>query len=160
MLFIVFQAGNAKYALGARQVIAVVPLVTLRACPGAPAYIAGLADYRGTGVPVMDLGRMVGGAPCAVCLSTRIILTPYTGAGGQQRVIGLLAETATNTVELKESDFSQNNVVVPGTSHLGKLAVSGTEFIQRVVTDQLVPKELEHMLFTEPAKSASWQQTS
>ena len=147
MLFIVFKAGNANYALEARKVIEVVPLVTLRTCPGAPAYIAGLANYRGTGVPIVDLGRLVDGAPCAVYLSTRIILTPYAGRDDQQRVIGLLAETVTNTVEREEADFSQDNVAVPGTSCLGKLAVSGTGFIQRVVIAQLVPKELEQMLF-------------
>ena len=155
MLFIVFKAGGANYALEARQVIEVVPLVTLRACPGAPAYIAGLANYRGTGVPIVDLGRLVGGAPCAVYLSTRIILTPYAGVGGRQRVIGLLAETVTNTVEREEADFGQSNVAVPGTACLGKLAVSGTGFIQRAVVEQLVPKELEQMLFAEPEKSAS-----
>ena len=147
MLFIVFKAGNANYALEARQVIEVVPLVTLRACPNAPAYIAGLANYRGTGVPIVDLGRLVGDAPCAVYLSTRIILTPYAGEGDQQRVIGLLAETVTNTVEREETDFGQNNVAAPGTPGLGKLAVSGTGFIQRIVVAQLMPKELEPMLF-------------
>jgi len=155
MLFIVFKAGNTNYALEARQVIEVVPLVTLWACPGAPAYIAGLANYRGIGVPVIDLGRLIGGAPCAVYLSTRIILTPYPGVDNKQRIIGLLAETVTNTVEREEADFGQNNVAVPGTSCLGKLAVSGTGFIQRVVVAQLVPKELEQMLFAEPEKSAS-----
>ena len=155
MLFIVFKAGNAHYALEARQVIEVVPLVTLRACPGAPAYIAGLANYHGTGVPIVDLGRLVGGAPCAVYLSTRIILMPYAGEGNQQRVIGLLAEMVTNTVEREEADFGRNNAAVPGTSCPGKLAVGGTGFIQRVVVAQLVPKELEQMLFADPEKSAS-----
>ena len=65
MLFITFKLGEANYALEARQVIEVVPLVTLRACSGAPAYIAGLANYRGTGVPIVDLGRLVGGS--ALC---------------------------------------------------------------------------------------------
>ncbi|MBU0715985.1 MAG: chemotaxis protein CheW [Verrucomicrobia bacterium] len=147
MLFIVFKAGNANYALEARKVIEVVPLVTLRACPGAPDYIAGLANYRGTGVPIVDLGCLVGGAPCAVYLSTRIILTPYAGGGDQQRIIGLLAETVTNTVEREEADFSQNNVTAPGTPCLGKLAVNGTGFIQRVIVNNLVPRELDNLLF-------------
>lgn len=153
MLFIVFKAGNASFAMEANLVIEVVPLVTLRACPGVPAYIAGLANYRGTGVPVVDLGRLAGGAPCAVYLSTRIILTPYAGSGAKQRVIGLLAETVTNTMERAESDFSQDNVAVPGSSCLGKLAVDGTGFIQRIVVARLVPKEFEQMLFAEPDKS-------
>lgn len=155
MLFIVFKAGDANYALEAGKVIEVIPLVTLRACPGAPAYIAGLANYRGTGVPIVDLCHLIGGVSCAESLSTRIILTSYAGTGGQQRVIGLLAETVTNTVERKETDFDQNNVAVPGTSHLGKLAVNGAGFIQRILIDQLAPKELEKILFTEPEKPAS-----
>ncbi|MBU4211539.1 MAG: chemotaxis protein CheW [Kiritimatiellae bacterium] len=155
MLFIVFKAGDASYALEARQVIEVVPLVTLRACPGAPAYMTGLANYHGTGVPIVDLGRLVGGAPCAVYLSTRIILTTYAGGDGQQRVIGLLAETVIETVEREEADFSQTGVAASGTSDLGKLAVSGTGFVQRVVVEQLVPKELEKILFAEPEKAAS-----
>jgi chemotaxis-related protein WspB len=155
MLFIVFKAGNADYAIEARAVIEVVPLVTLRTCPGAPAYIAGLANYRGTSVPIVDLGRLVGGAPCAVYLSTRIILTPYAGRNNQQRVIGILAETVTNTVEREEADFCQDKAAVPGTSYLGKLAVNGAGFIQRVVAAQLAPNELEQILFAEPGKSAS-----
>lgn len=154
MLFLVFKAGDADYALEARQVIEVIPLVAMRTVPGAPAYIAGLANYHGTGVPIVDFGRLAGGAPCAIYLSTRIILTLYDGGSDPQRIIGLLAETVTNTVEREESDFDQNNVTVPGTAYLGKLAVNGTGFIQRVVAAQLVPKELEQMLFTEPEKSA------
>ena len=155
MLFVVFKAGDASYALEACQVIEVVPLVTLRACPGAPVYVTGLANYHGTGVPVVDLGRLVGGAPCTVYLSTRIILAPYAGGGGRQRIIGLMAETVMETVEREETDFAQTSVAAPGTSCLGKLAVSGAGFIQRVVVEQLVPKELEGLLFAEPEKSAS-----
>lgn len=155
MLFIVFKAGNANYALEASRVIEVVPLVTLRACPGAPAYIAGIANYRGMGVPVVDLGRLVGSTPCTAHLSTRIILTSYAGTGNQQRVIGLLAETVTNTMERKETDFDQSPVTASGTAGLGKLAVDGIGFIQQVVVTKLVPKELEQMLFMEPEKTAS-----
>lgn len=155
MLFIIFQAGEDYYALEAHKIIEVVPLLTLRGCPGAPAYIAGLANYRGVGVPVVEFGRLIGRAPCNVYLSTRIIMTSYTGAGGRQRTIGLLAETVTDTVERAEADFSQNNVVSPGHTCLGKLAIHGAGFIQRVLINQLVPKELEPMLFAEQEHPAS-----
>ena len=154
MLFIVFQAGNAQYALEAREVIEVVPLVTLRPCPGAPAYIAGLSNYRGTGVPVVDLAHLVCGAPCAAYLSTRIVLTHYAGGGGRQRVIGLMAETVTNSLEREDADFGQNDLAGPGAACFGKLAVNGTGFIQRIVVERMLPRELEPMLFAEPEKPA------
>jgi len=155
MLFVVLTVGDAKYALDARQVIEVVPLVTLRACVGAPASIAGLANYRGTSVPILDLGRLLGGAPCVLYLSTRIILLSHAGAHGVSRVIGLLAETVTNTVVREEADFCQQNLDAPETSCLGKLAVCGTGFIQRIEVSRLVPKALERLLFAEPEPAAS-----
>jgi chemotaxis-related protein WspB len=155
MLFIVFKAGNADYALEARQVIEVTPFIALRPCPGAPASVAGLANYRGTGVPVVDLARLLGGASAGASLSTRIILTPYAIDEARRRIIGLLAESVTNTVQLEESDFSQASVTVPGAPGIGKLAVHGASFIQRVLPERLIPKELEQILFAEAEKIAS-----
>ena len=139
----------------ARKVIEVIPLVTLRACHNAPAYVAGMANYHETAVPVMDFGRLLGGMPCAMFLSTRIILTSCAAGGDKQRVIGLLAETVTDAVEREESDFSEDNVAVPGTSCLGKLAINGSGFLQRITVDRLVSKELEQMLFANPEQSPS-----
>lgn len=155
MLFVIFKSGDTNYAMEAREVVEVIPLVTLRNCPGVPACIAGLANYGGTGVPIVDLGRLVGGPPSASYLSTRIIVTQYIGGGGQRRLIGLLAEGVTNTIERKESDFSQNSVAVPGNLCLGKLAVSGTGFIQQITAAHLVSKELETILFAGPETSPS-----
>jgi chemotaxis-related protein WspB len=155
MLFVVFKAGDTSYAMEACQVIEVVPLVTLRNCPGAPAFMAGMANYGGTSVPVIDLGRTVSGVPSASYLSTRIILTQYAGAGGRRRIVGVLAEAVTSTMEREESDFSQDSVATPGSLCFGKLAVSGTGFIQLVVAAHLAPEELEQMLFTEQEASAS-----
>ena len=151
MLFVVFKSGDASYAMEARQIVEVIPLVTLRKCPGAPGYIAGLVNYGGAGMPVVDLGLLVGGLPSAPYLSTRIIVTYYAGREGRVRKMGLLAESVTNTVEREEIDFSQDSLGDAGSRCLGKLAVSGAGFIQRVVAADLVPKELETMLFTESA---------
>jgi chemotaxis-related protein WspB len=155
MLFVVFKAGEASYALEACQVVEVIPLVTLRKCPGAPGAIAGLMNYGGAGVPVVDLGSLTGGAPSIPYLSTRIIVTHYAGGEGRQRVLGLLAESVTNTVERKEDDFCQGRVGGAGSLCLGKLAVDGAGFIQRIVAANLVMKELEAMLFAEPEGMAS-----
>ncbi len=69
MLFILFQLGSDRYALPAGQVAEVLPLVALKALLGAPAGVAGLIDYRGTAVPVIDLSALALGRPAALrCL--------------------------------------------------------------------------------------------
>jgi chemotaxis-related protein WspB len=152
MLFVVFKVSGIEYAIEARQVVEVIPLVTLRKCPGSPAYLAGLANYGGVGLPVVDLGRLVGGLSCVTYLSTRIIVMDYAGNGGRQRRIGLLAESVTNTVERAESDFCQDGVGLQGSLGQGKLAVNGAGFVQRVVAANLLPREVEAELFAELAE--------
>jgi chemotaxis-related protein WspB len=74
MLLLTFIAGANRYAVDVARVVELVPRVELRAVPHAPAYLAGLLGYRGQVVPVIDLGVLLGAAPCQDRLSTRIIL--------------------------------------------------------------------------------------
>ena len=74
MLLLTFTAGAHRYAVDVARVIELVPRVELRVVPHAPASLAGLLGYRGQVVPVIDLGVLLGAAPCRDRLSTRIIL--------------------------------------------------------------------------------------
>ena len=73
MLALAFHVGKDRFALRCADVVEVVPRVALRALPHAPAYIPGMFTYRGAVVPVIDLGLLMWGQPCADRLSTRII---------------------------------------------------------------------------------------
>ena len=74
MLLLTFTAGAHRYAVDVARVVELVPRVELRDVPHAPASLAGLLGYRGQVVPVIDLGVLLGAAPCQDRLSTRIIL--------------------------------------------------------------------------------------
>ncbi len=49
------RCGASRYAVSARTILAVAQLLAPRAVPGTPAYVVGLAPWRGLGVPVIDL---------------------------------------------------------------------------------------------------------
>jgi chemotaxis-related protein WspB len=55
MLFLLFQLGKERYALQASRVVEVVPLLELKQLPQAPKGVAGIINYRGRPVPVVDL---------------------------------------------------------------------------------------------------------
>ena len=59
----------------ASRVVEVLPLMNLKRVPGAPAGLAGVLNFHGTPVPVIDLNQMALGEPAARRLSTRIILS-------------------------------------------------------------------------------------
>src|SRR5271165_3279186 len=74
MLLLTFRAAENLYAIDVARVVEVVPRINLRRLPHTPGFLAGLFDYRGTVVPVVDLGILLGSESCRDRLSTRIIL--------------------------------------------------------------------------------------
>src|SRR3954468_8454666 len=104
MLFLLFELGPDRYALDAREVAEVLPLVTIKHIPQAPAAVVGIFNYRGTPVPVVDVSQLALGRPAERRLSTRIVLVHHED-DGERRLLGLIVERVTQTVRREESDF-------------------------------------------------------
>jgi chemotaxis-related protein WspB len=153
MLFILFQLGSDRYALPAGQVAEVLPLVALKALPGAPAGVAGLIDYRGTAVPVVDLSALALGRAAAQRVSTRVLMVKYPLARGETRLLGVIAERATETVARRPEDFKPTGVASEATRYLGPVANDPRGLIQRVEIDALLTPALRAALFPAEAEA-------
>jgi chemotaxis-related protein WspB len=143
MLLIVFEAGAERFGLDVSRVREVLPVPTLRPLPSAPEYVAGLFDYHGTLVPVIDLSRLLMGQPARLLLSTRIVLVEY----GETHLLGLLAERATETVSCREEDCLPAGVTVTGAPYLGPILNDKDGMIQRVTVEELLPESVRETLF-------------
>lgn len=146
MLLLTFKAGENQYALEITRVLRVVPCVKLRPIPGAPAYIAGILNFRGTPVVVIDLGQLINRTPCRRLLSTRIIVTEHTRPDGTKILLGLLAEDITTLMEKDHSDLMENVLNTSDIKYLGQMFRDDERFIQLVKVEEIVPEELENML--------------
>lgn len=153
MLFILFKLGKEQYALETAQVVEVVPRLPLRPQAGTPAYVAGLFNYHGTVVPVLDLGMLNCGTPCSERLSTRIILVNYTLKNGVRKILGLIAESVTDAVKKEACEFSAVGVVTEQTAYLGTIALDEGIMIQCVLPEHLLSAEVEPLLFSETPSS-------
>lgn len=150
MLFLIFELGADRYALDARQVAEVLPLVGITPVPHAPPAIAGIVNYRGAPVPVIDVSQLTRGRPASLRLSTRIVLVHYPAAAGQTRLLGLIAERATQTMRRDESDFVASGVTVEGASDFSLVATDARGLLQRLDVRTFLPASLHHMLFKQP----------
>ena len=150
MLFLLFQIGEERYALEAKQVLEVLPLVHFKRIPGTPSSVAGIFNYHGVSVPVIDLTELVLGRPSTAMMSTRIILTPYPSESGKKHLIGLLAEQVMETMQRPESDFVRSGVTASGSPYLGSVATEKSGIIQRIEVLGLLPEGLRDQLFREP----------
>lgn len=157
MLCVLFTLDDQRYAVSCQRIVEVVPRVEFRSLPRAPEYVAGLLDYRGVIVPVIDLCSLVTGTPGRELYSTRIILTEYAGTGnadaaGGARILGLMAERVTEIADVPDSGLRDPGVHTADSSYLGKISV-GTEetsMVQLIEVEHLLSDDVREMLFTEP----------
>lgn len=155
MLFIIFQLGKERYALEATHVIEVIPRLSLRPLPSAPDYVAGLFNFRGSVVPVLDLGTLALGVPCPMQLNTRIILVQYSLKSGVKRILGFIAEAVTDAVKKEPSEFIASEMTAGQAPYLGKISLDDGGMVQCVLPEHLLPHEVEKLLFEEGQKNGS-----
>jgi chemotaxis-related protein WspB len=147
MLFLLLQLGEHRYALEASQVAAVLPLVAVMPIPQAPPALAGIFNYHGAPVPVIDLSQTLLGRPALRRLHTRIVLVHYFDDSGASHPLGLIAERATETLHRDPADFTASGVSLP---HLGPVATDARGLVQRIELHQLLPAPVRDLLFRQP----------
>ena len=145
MLFLMFQLGTDRYAIDAKQVTEVLPLVQLRHLPHAPPGLAGIFDYHGTPVPLVDLSEIALGTPSRKWMSTRIILVKYPLETGKTHLLGILAERATETFRRPEEDFQDSGAA--GACYLGPVLADTAGIVQRIEIPRLLPPNFCNQLF-------------
>jgi chemotaxis-related protein WspB len=149
MLFLLFELANDRYALDVAEIAEVLPLVHLKRIPQAPAGVAGVFNYHGSPVPAIDLSALTLGRPAESRLSTRLILVRYPDDRGEPRLLGLIAEHATDTMRRAPEDF-----VASGVAHdLGPVATDASGVVQWIRPDTLLPPAVQAALFRDAARA-------
>lgn len=154
MLFLAFQLGRDRYLLDVAEVIEVLPLVQWKTIPHAPPGIAGVFNFRDTPVPLVDLSALALGRPAAARLSTRIVLVRYPLATGESRLLGLVAENATETIRRDPGDFTSAGVATDAAPYLGPVARDAHGLLQWVAPARLLSPAVRDVLFRETAPAS------
>src|SRR5437764_873807 len=110
MLLLLFYLGSDRHALDASKIVEILPLIAIQKVLGSPPGVAGMINYHGVLVPVVDLSELVIGRPAASRLSTRIIVARYSDEHGKLHLLGLVAERATETMRCELGDFASSGV--------------------------------------------------
>jgi len=138
MLMLLFYVDNDLYALDCDQVIEVIPKVMLRKAHNVPDYIAGLFNYRGTVVPVIDLSHLIQGKVSRSYLSTRIIMINYVDKDHTKRYLGLMAERITETLNKPNTELVDTRTQLNETPYLGEILMDEKGMIQRIRLEYLL----------------------
>ncbi len=148
MLLLLFGIGNDRFSLDAQQVIEVVPLIRLKNVPHSPGYVAGLFNFRGTVVPVIDLTDLISGTASKHQVSTRIILVPYADSENNSHILELFEERVTGTLTCNEDDLELPGIESESAEYLDKILFDTEGMIQLINLKKILPESLKDTLFT------------
>ncbi len=146
---VVFSVANDRYALPVADLIEVLPLLKLKQMPQTPAWVAGLMNYRGSPVLVIDINSMMIGKPCQAIVSTRILLTPVRRKDGIEKILGLMAESVTGTVKILPETLRSSEIWNSDAPYLGLLALHEGEILQIIHADKLLTEDCLKLLELE-----------
>jgi chemotaxis-related protein WspB len=133
-LFVSITLDAETYVVEAGAIVEILPLVAVHRVPHAPSGIAGTITYRGTPVPVLDLGELVLGLPAPARLGTRILVV----RGSDASLFGLVAPNATETLRFHASDFAPSGVPNASAPFLGPVATGPRGQVRRIELDLLL----------------------
>ncbi|MEH2194114.1 MAG: chemotaxis protein CheW [Nostoc sp.] len=152
MLMLLLNIGNERYAIESRQVVEVIPFVLLKSLPHQPGYIAGVFNYRGRIVPVIDLCRLMRDKPSSEYLSTRIVLVNYWGNNTELKapyILGLITEQVVETLHKSEAEFVDSNIQIGTAPYLGNMIVDDQGMIQCLRIEYLLSEAEQVNLLSE-----------
>ncbi|WP_374978783.1 chemotaxis protein CheW [Pseudomonas solani] len=136
-LYLLFGMGSDRYALDVRDVLEVMPLRQLKRVAGAPTWVAGVFDWRGS-------------PKARARTSTRLVMVRYAGHS-----LGLILEQATETLRCQPEAFQDYGLDGGEARYLGPVFRSAQGLVQRVEVAELLGEEARALLFPTDAEAAS-----
>lgn len=97
--YLTFKLGAEMFALDVAQVREILDFTTITKVPGAPAFMRGVINVRGSVVPVVDLALKFGMPQAEKTLETRIVVVEVVHEG-RVTVIGAVADAVRNVIEI------------------------------------------------------------
>jgi chemotaxis-related protein WspB len=143
ILFLTFRIGEESYALDTAQILEILPLLRITRVPHAPSGVAGLINYRGRSVPVVDLRELLLGEPARPHISTRLILVRHG-----EHLLGLIAEQATEMMRRESASFADSGVASDTAPCLGPVTQDGDRLIRWFKVQEL-PAAVGGVLFRQ-----------
>jgi purine-binding chemotaxis protein CheW len=142
-LHVVFQVGDAEYALPATDVQQMESFTGATPVPGARPWVSGLMQIRGRVVPVVDLRARFGLPPSPPTLDSRVVVVDRGG-----RVVGLLVDRAREVTRILPDQLQSAPEVLAHASQGFVKAVArdagGKRLLMLIDFAKVVGEEHEH----------------
>jgi len=141
--FVAFRIENQTYAFRIEQIQEIVILSQITRTPQVPEYVEGVANLRGSIIPIVNLRKLFGLEPKPIDADTRTIVVNVG-----KRVIGCTVDTVTQVVRIVQGDVhaAPETVTGHGASYIAGFARVNDQLIVLLEVDELLdPQKLEQV---------------
>lgn len=140
-LHVLFRVDSAEYAIAASLVLHMESFTGATKVPGTQDFVVGLVQIRQRVVPVVDLRVRFGLPPAATSIDSRVVVVQC-----EQRVIGLLVDSAREVLQLPEDAFSAPPEVVTERAQgfVSALARAGKRMLMIIDLHKVIGEETLH----------------
>jgi purine-binding chemotaxis protein CheW len=141
--FVGFQIAGQEYAFRIEQIQEIVILRQVTAVPQAPPYVEGVANLRGSIIPIINLRRLFGLEPKPADSETRTIVVNVG-----PRTMGCTVDTVSQVMRISESEIhaAPETVTSGGANYIiGFARVHGRLTILLDIDGLLDPTKLEEV---------------
>jgi chemotaxis-related protein WspB len=151
ILMLIFRVGEQQFAINTSCIVEVLPAVPLQQVHAISEAIAGLFNYQGDIVPVINLNHLLGEADPALNLNRRIILIRQSQADEQEKVFGLLVEKITETLAIEPSELHHDDELnhLFQNPYLGETFLHQNNIFQRLLPEHLLSDQEYHDLVVD-----------
>ena len=101
--YVTLGVGEETYAVAASTVGEVVLLPPLTRIPSMPRCVRGLANLRGTVIPVIDLARQLGVGDTDIHAQTCVVVVDIPDGDGLSTIMGVITDEVRDVVTLEQS---------------------------------------------------------
>lgn len=146
MLCVTFRIGKSRYCVGIADVEEILPPVKSQAIPSTPDFVAGMIDYRGEYIPMIDLKLLIAGVESEIKMNCRIIAIRATFFS-ETRKIALLVENLSDVLEIDEESAVLSALALERETFFGKIVYDEEGLIQEIIADKIITGKLKELLF-------------
>ncbi len=102
--FLTFFLGDEEYAISVLKVTEIIEAGALTRVPGAPSWIRGVTNLRGSVVPVVDLAVKFGLAPAVVTRRTCIVVVEIA-AEDERLLLGVMCDAVHQVLDIPAGEI-------------------------------------------------------
>jgi|CXWL01.1.fsa_nt_gi purine-binding chemotaxis protein CheW len=146
--FVTFFLAGEEHAVPVGQVQEVLALGRITRVPTTPAWILGVANVRGSVLPVVDVAIKLGLPPTATGARSSIVVLESQAFGDRMR-LGVVVESVAQVIELAPEDLE------PPPSFGTRIRVEYLTGMARVGDAFVLLFDLEHALTAEELRTAA-----